>query len=66
MLQNTENIVFRSLQILYIFVLREENVTTFEDSFTVRNTNIYKMESLLVKTFGEEPPSRCLQWSGLQ
>ena len=30
MLQNTENIALRILQILYIFVLRAEKVTIFE------------------------------------
>ena len=49
MLYNTENIVLRSLQILYIFVFREEKGYHVCDSFSSkmvtfssRNTNIYK------------------------
>jgi hypothetical protein len=45
-LQNTENISLRSLQTLYMFVLRAEIVTIFEPkmvTISARNTNIYKL-----------------------
>ena len=49
MLKNTENIALRSLQVLYVFVLREEEVTIFAANgnfFPSKYKCIYKTRKL--------------------
>ena len=55
-----ENMASRSLQILYMFVLRKEKVTIF-DLISSRNTNIYKIcklrEAIFSKFYNISPPN---------